>query len=372
MRKKTRIPVKAVLVTAAIVLMASAATVLAVRWLRPPDEIAEALANENIAEAFRSERAILIDKQEQCGDYAITLMGIAPSEELVSLDADIAQNKTYAVVAISMLDGSAMPEINSNGFTQFYTNPFINGVAPWQGGVDHVQGSTVMDGVYYLLAECDTLEVFADRGVYLGVSDYPFFSQEAFVYDTEVGEFSRNADYRGVNVLFTLPLDIADPERANELIPPPITETPSPTADVSDDPEPSPDEDPYAGLTQEQWETRERYDYYWNVSLEDCVLIEDSVKICTVDDEGYIVYQYESDKGWNTRSKAKHSMFANHPVDEPIKRKIGTGGDKWILEVTVLSANGEVTFMLYELPTPHQSSAMQAAQLSEASRSQVP
>lgn len=65
---------------------------------------------------------------------------------------------------------------------------------------------------------CDNIEMFADRGLYIGVSDAKgvLFDKDAYIYNAETGEMTENPDFEGVNVLFDLPIDVskADPDAA--------------------------------------------------------------------------------------------------------------------------------------------------------------
>ena len=83
------------------------------------------------------------------------------------------------------------------------------------------KGEFVVDGVMYRVIECDGLEMFADRGLYLGISTGGFGDFfKAFNYNEETGEISPKADYKGANALFNLPLDVtkADHEKAEKYL----------------------------------------------------------------------------------------------------------------------------------------------------------
>ena len=60
------------------------------------------------------------------------------------------------------------------------------------------------------------MEIFADKGLYLGVSDSTFYDPKAYQYDKATGEILRNEAYDGLNALFQLPIDAskADPAAA--------------------------------------------------------------------------------------------------------------------------------------------------------------
>jgi hypothetical protein len=78
----------------------------------------------------------------------------------------------------------------------------------------------VIDGVLYRIIECDNVELFADKDLYLAVSDTAFFSRNAYDYDEETGLITANAAYVGTNILFDLKLDSskADPVKAEAYI----------------------------------------------------------------------------------------------------------------------------------------------------------
>lgn len=78
----------------------------------------------------------------------------------------------------------------------------------------------VEDGVLYRLLECDTVAIFADRGLYLGVCQDFIPGADTFLMDQETGEIAANPDYPGLSVVFDLPLDpaLADPVRAEEYL----------------------------------------------------------------------------------------------------------------------------------------------------------
>ena len=91
--------------------------------------------------------------------------------------------------------------------------------------MDGVYTEFVQDGTLYRLTECSNIEIFADRTVYLCVSDAdqssPFgYNEEAYTFDNTTGAISRRENYEGVNALFVLPLDkdLADPEAAEEYL----------------------------------------------------------------------------------------------------------------------------------------------------------
>jgi len=109
------------------------------------------------------------------------------------------------------------------GNPPFYVSPYIKGLEPWQVNAHTMNGGyseMVVDGIMYRILDCDEIMMFADRGVYLGISTGSFYDSQAFIYDDQTGELKANPDYDGSSVVFDLPLDkkYADPERAEQYL----------------------------------------------------------------------------------------------------------------------------------------------------------
>lgn len=114
-----------------------------------------------------------------------------------------------------------MPDISEDAYgeLEFLVTPFIRGYNPVTYNAFAFGGGytdTVINGVLYRIMECDNMEKFADRDLYLGVLDSTFYRKDAYYYDEASGEISRSESYEGLNALFQLPLDEskADPEAA--------------------------------------------------------------------------------------------------------------------------------------------------------------
>jgi hypothetical protein len=75
----------------------------------------------------------------------------------------------------------------------------------------------VADGVLYRIIECDNVEMFADRELYLAVcSGSPMYNGDAFILDEQTNEITANPNFDGASAVFDLPLDKkrADPPPA--------------------------------------------------------------------------------------------------------------------------------------------------------------
>ncbi len=54
----------------------------------------------------------------------------------------------------------------------FFISPLVKGLEPWQYNIGTMNGSyceDIVDGIRYRIIQCDDIEIFADRGVYLSV-----------------------------------------------------------------------------------------------------------------------------------------------------------------------------------------------------------
>lgn len=215
-KKYKRIP--AVVLTAVLVLgVGSVTTVAAWKYLMP-NEVAEKTQDEKLVEAFMSEEAIFVNETQSYGDYNITFLGIVSGEDLTEQihirNGAIRTDQSHIVVAIENADGTPMPDTSEDAYgeLEFLVTPFIKGYNPvdynaffFGGGYTDV----VEDGVLYRIMECDNVEMFADKGLYLGVMDDTFYRREAYLYDKTTGEIARNESYDGLNALFQLPIDVA-------------------------------------------------------------------------------------------------------------------------------------------------------------------
>jgi hypothetical protein len=223
--KNRRIPVA---LSIAIISLALSITALAAWHLLSPKQVAEHFEDETLAHAFDQENAIQINKSVVSGGYNFTLLGIVSGKDISDFgncQQNINLERTYAVVSIAKEDGSKMPDIQDEEYDSqsFFISPLIKNQKPWQVNIMTMNGGyqdTVVDGIMYRMIECDGVEIFADRGLYLGIISSTFYDINAFTYNEETGEISVNDEYQGANVLFDLPLDItkANHEKAEKYL----------------------------------------------------------------------------------------------------------------------------------------------------------
>lgn len=207
--------VAAAAVTLCVALAGGGTAYAAYRYLTS-SEVADSVSNnDSLVKAFESEDAISINEVQKSGDYAFNLMGIVTGSDLAPYVSDDSRNeidskKTYITMAISMNDGSKMANRN------FCVSPLIGGV-PFSvannGTLDTQLIWFEQDGVIYELVECDNLEMFADRGVWISAVDS--FGDEAHAYVlNEDGSYTKNSSYEGFSALFKIPFDASKADKA--------------------------------------------------------------------------------------------------------------------------------------------------------------
>ena len=196
-------------VVCTVILLGSGSVYAANHYLNPSQIVDEISADSALSKAFADKDAITINETQTSNGYNITLLGLVSGEKLGLYVPDetkkeVSDKHSYAALAISKSDGSKMS--NSN----FCVSPLINGEA-----FTDVNAATLnvglswfeKDGVIYELIECDNLEIFADRGVYLSLVDDFGDEVAAFRMDEATGNYHKVKDYAGTSALFTLPLD---------------------------------------------------------------------------------------------------------------------------------------------------------------------
>ncbi len=196
-------------VVCTVILLGSGSVYAANHYLNPSQIVDEISADSVLSKAFADKDAITINETQTSNGYDITLLGLVSGEKLGVYVPDetkkeVSDKHSYAALAISKSDGSKMSNRN------FCVSPLINGEA-----FTDVNAATLnvglswfeKDGVIYELIECDNLEIFADRGVYLSLVDDFGDEVAAFRMDEATGKYHKVKDYAGTSALFTLPLD---------------------------------------------------------------------------------------------------------------------------------------------------------------------
>jgi hypothetical protein len=267
---------------AAIITLTVSITGFAAWHFLNPEEVAEHLEDKALAKAFTDKNAIQINESVVSGIYNFTLLGIVSGEGLSDFKSsaqDICPDRTYAVVSIAKQDGSKMPDTQDEDYGEvgFFISPLIKGQKPWLVNIASMNGGYnefVIDGVMYRLIECDGVEKFADRGLYLCISTSDFYDVKAFNYNEKTGEITPNADYEGANALFNLPLDVtkADHEKAEKYLKELFKET-----------------------EEDSMDSEETF-VDWEKEVENGEIIPESIKEVTYNEDGLAHYEYEGHK----------------------------------------------------------------------------
>ena len=184
-------------VVCTVILLGSGSVYAANHYLNPSQIVDEISADSALSKAFADKDAITINETQTSNGYNITLLGLVSGEKLGLYVPDetkkeVSDKHSYAALVISKSDGSKMSNRN------FCVSPLINGEA-----FTDVNAATLnvglswfeKDGVIYELIECDNLEIFADRGVYLSLVDDFGDEVAAFRMDEATGKYHKVKDY---------------------------------------------------------------------------------------------------------------------------------------------------------------------------------
>lgn len=209
----------AVTIAAAVALLVVSVSAALV-WLTP-SQVAELHGQDLLAEAFEGPDAIEINETVETGDFAVTLMGLVSGEDLDTMNPDPGNARTYAVLSVRRLDGEPL-ENETFDFTGYTMTPLVSGCSPaavnsWT--LNAGASGFAQDGLYYYLLDTESIEMFADRTVYMAFYEGGAPNNTIFTVNDD-GTIAFCEDFTGVQALFTLPLDSAraDPAAAEAFV----------------------------------------------------------------------------------------------------------------------------------------------------------
>lgn len=352
-KRSYRRSIPAAVIAAACILVLGSGTVLAAYHYLSPAEVAAEGEDSALEKAFLSDGAIYVNETQESGGYKVTLLGSVAGRNISDFIGEEngvpEDDRMYTVVAIERADGSPMPETSSDAYGDmaFYASHYIRGLDPNRYSIMSMGGGYsdhVRDGILYRLLEMDNLEMFADRGIYVGVCTGTFYDAEAYHYAESTGEMSRNENYGGVNALFQLPVDKskADPEAAAKYL-----EEFERMMDGSAESE-EPIEKDATDLAVEdfmQLLTPENIDEYAEP-------IESTRQTCRIED-GMAVASYDlGDDGAGEVFGWVETLFPDGEpgMSESFSYSYSVGGDGRVdlqIETYTLNEDGSVTFVLY-------------------------
>ena len=352
-KKSYRRRIPAAAVAAACILVLCSGTALAVYKYLSPTEVATEVEDDALHRAFLSEDAILVNESQESGGYRVTLLGSVAgrniSDFMVENDqGEVEDNKIYTIVAIEHADGTPMPDTSSDeyGKEPFYASHYIRGLDPGRYSLMSMGGSYtefVRDGIQYRLLEMDNIEMFADKGIYVGVSSGTFYDANAYKYDESTGEMSSNSSYAGVNALFALPVDTAkaDPAAAEAYL--------KELENSWNDPDQPVEKDATDLAVDEFMEmlTPENIDEYAEP-------IESTRQTCTVDEYGNALYSYEVEDSEeviaNSGGASVERLFPDGKAGmcnrfDYTYSELGLADLR--IDVYILNEDGTITFVVY-------------------------
>lgn len=196
------------------------------------------------------------------------------------------------------------------------------------------------DGVVYELLECRNLEIFADRGVQIGVVDSFGDESQAFSMDEKTGVYGKKEGFEGTNALFSIPFDPAkaDKKAADALLAEIAREIQSDETDVED------------GAPAAQDVTEEYTDLALHAKdaaafLKDhAVYVEGTRQTLTPDKEGRVTYGTDEGVGGN-------GMILIDGLETGRPAILGASSDGTLegtdLNVFTLNEDGTVTYEVY-------------------------
>lgn len=341
--------ISAAVLAAAATLLLGSVTVVAARRYLSPSEIAAETNDDTLKNAFMGEDAVLVNETQECGGYRVTLLGSVAgkriSDYLATDDTGaIEEDKIYTVVAIEHADGTPMVDTSSDeyGKEDFYASHYIRGLNPNQYSIMSMGGgysAVVRDGIQYRIMEMDNIEMFADKDIYVGVSEGTFYDMDAYCYDENSGDISRNPNYDGLNALFTLPIDKnkGNPTAAEAYLEALHASWNTPSA---------PPEQDASDLAVEEFMkqlTSENLDEYASP-------IESTRKVYTPDNEGLVFYEYDLGEDGGSGS-GFYEVTSETPTE--MYQINGycysqDGLQSLRINVFVLNEDGTVTYVLYQ------------------------
>lgn len=199
------------------ILTVSVTTYAAFKWLNA-NQVTQKMGHDKLSEALakkygKSENQIQVMKGDKITAH---YLGFVSGKKLID-DFEVNIEKSYIITAISKNDGSKLTYDEN-----IIVTPFIKGINPKDFNIYTIDGekhSQIIDGILYSITACDTLEIFADKGAYIGVLENPDFTA-AYNFNKTTGEITQNNNFKGLNLLFEVKLDAskADPEAAKKFL----------------------------------------------------------------------------------------------------------------------------------------------------------
>ncbi|MBE5901481.1 MAG: hypothetical protein E7280_06200 [Lachnospiraceae bacterium] len=163
-------------------------------------QVVKELGSQELSEYFKDTDVVAT---KEAGKYRFRYLGNASAKLKDAFLSQEDKDTTYVALAVDRLDGKAMKE------EEFVASPLIQGLNPQQYNVYTMGGGAtwkVKNGVLYMIMSVDSIEMFADREVYLAITDGPDYVA-GYEFDEASGKISPKDEFEGLNVLFTMEMD---------------------------------------------------------------------------------------------------------------------------------------------------------------------
>ena len=356
-KRKKGVPT-AILVASMVLVFGTLTVGAAYRYLSP-SQVADRNKDGKLSQAFLGEDAISIQETQEYGGFRVTLLGLVAGDNLskyIPTDSlgNVESDRIYTVTAIERADGTPMPDTSDEAYGQesFYVSPYIRGLDPGTYSLMSMGGGYtefMQDGILYRITEMDNIEIFADRGIYLGISDGTFYNNEAYCFDEATGEITRNEAYTGLNALFSVPMDASkgDPQAAEAYLKALHEEWETPDEPLEMDENDLAVEDFISKL-------EENPELFLDESL--VKRVESTVQTCTPDKDNAVSasWEYGDPNGDNYASGGAYNwMDTLFPKGSDKTMAIGgynyseDGLSDLVIEVWTKNADGTATFAIY-------------------------
>ncbi len=212
---KTMNRTTAALIIAIFIIALFSTGAFAISKLLSAGEVAEHFGEDRVAVSF-IERDAEIETVTQKG-YTVSFFGAVKGEKFGS-DA-IRADCSYYVVSVAAADGSPLSLTDGNPLGM---SIIIEGYPAWQinsWSLNTSASGMQSNGILYYLYDCENLEIFADRNVYLAVYEGMTPGVDIISMNPD-GTFAFSDGYSGFKAMFSIPLDPAkaDPQAANEIL----------------------------------------------------------------------------------------------------------------------------------------------------------
>lgn len=321
-------------------------------------EVAKEVNDTKLEQAFLSKDALSVNETQEYGGYRITLLGSVSGKNISQYlredgNGNVSEDGIYTAVAIAHADGTPMPDTSSDdyGKNPFYVSHYICGLNPASYSLMSMGGGYsefVKNGIQYRLLEMDNIEMFADKGIYVGVSSGTFYDNNAYQYNETTGEITRNENYEGVNALFMLPLDKAkaDPKAAEKYLKDLEENSQTKSSEESTDPNETEQDRQKKAIVEEFMAkiTPDTIDLYAEP-------IESTRKICVPDADETFSYSYELESGasGSVTSKIKYAIADDRVGVCNINGYASSdnGLSDLLIETFTMNEDGSITGVIY-------------------------